>query len=520
MSTSNKIPLLKVNQWLKSWEISDWSDDLPEPPHEFYIASVSLRVLRGLAGVSRRTIENRKVVDKHAGYQRAHQLSRSKNIARYIQFGYPLSNQKNLDPEEHKKLVHPGWLPTSILVNIVQPGETRRRAGKDSTLDDSQAVTITNDGLFHALNIPDTLESSRKKNQNNNLEPIEIIDGQHRLFAVDELGNDLYDEEYEVPVVFFNGLTESWQAYLFWVINVEPRKINTSLAFDLYPELRSQTWLESGEGPKIYQEHRAQELTEVLWRHDSSPWKDRIELHGGRKEGHVSNAAFIRSLMVSFVRRWGKENRVGGLFGSIDGNGVEKVLPWKRSQQAAFLIACWTHIHIAVKKSDAQWVQALRAERLKNESLLEQSEFEKNAAFSGANTLLSTDQGCRVIFIVFNAMSQLAYSELELEEWESEEVSDKPNDTDVSIALSEFEQLSKPNQFLKTISHTLVNCGMDWRTSGAKSLSAEQSQMQAAYRGSSGYSLLQRECFKNLALSDNKLISDKAKQAIHLQGNA
>ncbi|MDR0209226.1 MAG: DGQHR domain-containing protein [Pseudomonas putida] len=519
MPDLKQIPLLKVNQWLKSWELSDWAPDLPEPPHEFYIASVPLRLLRGLAGVSRRTIEDRKSVDKHAGYQRAHQLSRSKNIARYIQYGYPLSNQKNLDPEEHKKLVHPGWLPTSILVNIIQPGETRRRAGKDAILQKDQAIKISAEGAFHALNIP-CAPTSKSNDKAPDLEPIEIIDGQHRLFAVDELGQHVFADDYEVPVVFFNGLTESWQAYLFWVINVEPRKINTSLAFDLYPELRSQSWLESGEGVKVYQEHRAQELTEVLWRHPSSPWKDRIELHGGRKEGHVSNAAFIRSLMVSFVRRWGKENRIGGLFGSIDGNGIEKVLPWKRSQQAAFLIACWTHLHNAVKKSDAPWVKALRSEREKNESLFEQSEFEKNTPFSGANTLLSTDQGCRVIFIVFNAMSQLAYNELELETWESDEVSDKPNDSDVSVALAEFSQLTKANLYLKNISEVLVNCGMDWRTSGAKSLDQSQSQMQAAYRGSSGYSLLQRECFKNLAASDIKLVAEKSKQAIFLQGNA
>ena len=162
----------------------------------------------------------------------------------------------------------------------------------------------------------------------------------------------------------------------------------------------------------------------------------------------------------------------------------------------------------------------MRDERAKNEQLFEQNEFEANAAFSGANTLLSTDQGCRVIFIVFNAMSQLAYTELELEAWESEEVSDKPNDSDVSIALAEFAKLSKPNQYLKDISQHLVNCGMDWRTSGAKSLSSSESQMQAAYRGSSGYSLLQRECFKNLAESDVKLVSEKAKQAIYLQGNS
>jgi hypothetical protein len=514
MDTNEKLPLLKVNQWLKSWEMSEWQAELPEPPHHFYIASVSLRVLRGLAGVSRRTVEDRRSGDKNVGYQRAHQLSRSKNIARYIQYGYPLSNQKNLDVEEHKQLIHPGWLPTSILVNIIKPGEKRRRGGKEVVLEANSSLTISTDGVSHILEIPKKVPDSRK---NYSLEPIEIIDGQHRLFAIDELHAGV-DDEYEVPVVFFHGLTESWQAYLFWVINVEPRKINTSLAFDLYPELRSQSWLESGEGVKVYQEHRAQELTEVLWRHESSPWKERIELHGGRKEGHVSNAAFIRSLMVSFVRRWGAHHKIGGLFGSIDGNGAEKVLPWKRSQQAAFLVACWTQMHIAVKKTEAKWAKALRQEHDKNQPLIA-NEFEKNVAFSGPNTLLATDQGCRVIFIVFNAMSQLAYSELDLEEWESSEVSDKPNDSDVSIALAELANFPKINDYLRNISNELVN-NIDWRTSGSKSLSSEESQMQAAYRGSSGYSLLQKACFKVLAESNFSLVSQKAALASRLQGNA
>lgn len=124
------------------------------------------------------------------------------------------------------------------------------------------------------------------------------------------------------------------------------------------------------------------------------------------------------------------------------------------------------------------------------------------------------------MFIVFNAMSQLAYEELELERWESDEVSDKPSDVDVSIALDQFNDLPKPNKYLKDICETLVNNGMDWRTSGAKSLSPQESQMQAAYRGSSGYSLLQRECFKYLVSSEVRLISEKAHQAMYLQGNA
>lgn len=519
MSTVNQIPLLKVKQWLKSWELSDWVQaDLPEPPHEFYIASVSLRTLRNLSGVSRRNINDRKAGEKGAGYQRAHQTSRSKNIARYIKYGYPLSNQPGLDPEEHKTLVHPGWLPTSILVNVIQPGETRRRGGKEVALDDNHKLNITDEGVFSSLTIPSYFESGSRSAGKDVLEPIEIIDGQHRLFSIDELGNEIQDDEYEVPVVFFNGLSESWQAYLFWVINVEPKKINTSLAFDLYPELRSQTWLERGEGIKVYQEHRAQELTEVLWRHPLSPWKDRIELHGNRIDGHVSNAAFIRSLTVSFVRRWGADHKIGGFFGSIDRDGKERVLPWKRSQQAAFLIACWTHIHEAVKASGAPWVRALKAEKTGTQSLFEESEFSRNTAFSGGNTLLATDQGCRVVLIVFNAMSQVAFERLELEEWETDDVSDKPDDEDVTFALHDFGRLKKANIFLKAIADALINTGLDWRTSSSKTLSDSEAKMQAAYRGSSGYSLLMKECFKHLLKSSDKAVAEVAAQASRLQG--
>lgn len=256
----------------------------------------------------------------------------------------------------------------------------------------------------------------------------------------------------------------------------------------------------------------------MLWRHNKSPWKDRIELHGNRVDGHVSNAAFIRSLMASFVRRWGADHRIGGLFGSIDRDGNEKVLPWKRSQQAAFLISCWTHIHTTVKSSKSEWATALKEEGGRTQELFSENEFLKNTAFSGPNTLLATDQGCRAVFLVYNAMCQIAYSEIELETWESDEVSDKPNDEDVSVALEEFQQFNKAGKFLGEIADALINLGMDWRTSSSKTLSESESKTQAAYRGSSGYSLLQKECFKYLEKSSSELVSETAKSAARMLG--
>ena len=517
---TNSIPLLRVSQWLSTWENAEWTPpDLPRPSKHFFIGSIPLSTLRRLAGVSRRQIKERKHGGRGAGYQRAHQEERSKSIARYLQYGYPLSNQASLNPMEHRALIHPGWLPTSILVNVLGPQDSRRRAGKVLSVSPDYIVEVKKEGKGYVLNIPENASEENFSIPSSSLEPIEIIDGQHRLFATDELGMFGLDDEYEVPVVLFDGLTESWQAYLFWVINVEPKKINPSLAYDLYPELRSQSWLESGETIKVYQEHRAQELTEVLWRHNLSPWKDRIELHGNRVEGHVSNAAFIRSLMISFVRRWGNENRIGGLFGSIDREGRERVLPWKRSQQAAFIIACWQHVHNAVKNSKAEWVRGATAD-FTSRSLADQRKtniHDLHPAFAGNTTLLATDQGVRSVFVVFNAICQVLYSELDLESWDSQRVSDSPEDEDVSDALEEFSEMRAANDFLSSAAKALID-GVDWRTSSSNSLSQDERQQQAAFRGSTGYSLLQSKCLECLQKSTNKQVSEAAKIAAGLLG--
>lgn len=514
MTQRTRIPVLRIHQWLESWDDAEWSEHLPQPSPHFFVASVSLATLRRLAGVSKRHVTDRKDGGQGAGYQRAHQPQRSRNIARYLRYGYPISNERTLEVSENRKLIHPGWLPTAILVNVVGPQETRRRAGEEKGIKPGSEVYIEQDRESFFLNFPADALSADFKIPASSLEPLEIIDGQHRLFAVDELSDDFNMDNYEVPVVFFDGLTPSWQAYLFWVINVEPKKINPSLAYDLYPELRNQSWLQSGEGIKVYQEHRAQELTEVLWRHKSSPWRERIELHGQRVDGHVSNAAFIRALMVSFVRRWGEDFQIGGLFGSIGSKNMpERVLPWKRSQQAAFLIACWHQISEAVVHSTAPWVRVLsRAPWHPREG-----ESHLHAAFAGPNTLLATDQGVRTILVVLNALFQINYAELDLETWESENVSDTPEDEDVTYALSEFKRFRKANSFLREISENIIN-NIDWRTSSAPGLSEHEKLLQSSYRGSSGYVQLRNKCLESLQKSGDARVAMAASTAAELLG--
>ncbi|QBC32404.1 hypothetical protein DRB87_15045 [Pandoraea sp. XY-2] len=514
MTDNVRIPVLRVKQWLNSWNEAEWSDHLPEPDHYFYIASIPLAMLRRLAGVSKRQVAERLDGKQGAGYQRAHQPQRSRSIARYLKYGFPISNESSLDVDEHRNLIHPGWLPTSILVNVVGADETRVRAGEDRSVDRDCVATIEEDRGAHFLSIPAAAEAASFRLPATSVEPLEIIDGQHRLFAVDELNGDADLDDYQVPVVLFDKLTPSWQAYLFWVINVEPKKINPSLAYDLYPELRNQSWLQRGEGIRVYQEHRAQELTEVLWRHERSPWRGRIELHGQRVDGHVSNAAFIRSLMVSFVRKWGKENKIGGLFGTIGTSRGERVLPWKRSQQAAFLIACWRHISDATNTSSAHWVKVLSKGSAIN--LFDDGEA-LHPAFAGPHSLLGTDQGTRAILVVFNALNQVAYSSLGLEQWESERVSEVPEDDDVSEALIEFSHIKKANSFLAAIAENLVN-NVDWRTSSAPGLNESERNAQGVYRGSSGYVQLQARCFDSLKLSSDQRVSEAAAVAAGMLG--
>lgn len=514
MITKKTIAVLKVRQWIKTWELMTNVDAREgDVPKHFYVTSMALKDLRALAGVSTRELEERRRANSKPGYQRAHEPERSEKIARYVQWGYPLSSQKALDPTVQTDVIHPGWLPTAILVNLISVNDSRRRYGKDISVDENMAIKLTENEFGIGMTYPDPKDIDPKA-WSRSLQPIEVIDGQHRLYAVDSLENLLGD--YDVPVVIFDGLSQALQAYLFWVINVEPKKINPSLAFDLYPELRRQSWLEQGEGIKVYQEHRAQELTEILWRHPESPWQNRIELHGSRVDGHVSNAAFIRSLMASFVRRWrAEEDKIGGLFGSVVDkqkslSELERVLPWKRTQQAAFLIFAWSKLHEGVRRSKASWAVSCRAQGSTDPIV---SSKKLDLAFAGPYTLIATDQGSRALMSLINAMFFVRYSELELEAWESRFPSDSISDDDVTEAISELRKKSPINDYLDGISAALFYTEFDWRTSSSPDVNSdiEAKQAQSAYRGSSGYTMLQQRALLLLEKATVGTVASAAK---------
>lgn len=492
---NNTIPALKVKQWLSCWNDIKWgeSERGSEPQHWFYQFSMSARDLKALSGIYPRTTQRTKGADDR-GIQRKHESSRSEEIKKFIQYGYPWSDlsEKKRISGEFDELKRPGWLPTAIVVNILTENDERR----GSKISASDLIKIQNDenSRLSSVCLPNGFDGPNWRS--NTLPPIEVIDGQHRLWAFDSL--DLQGD-FELPVIAFVGLDLKWQAYLFYTINVKPKKINASLAFDLYPLLRTQEWLTKFEGHAIYRETRAQEIVDLLWSCEESPWYHRINMLGesGTKGKMVTQAAWIRSLLSSFIKSWeGPGVKIGGLFGAPVGQH-ETVLPWTRVEQAAFIIFSGKMIRQAISECDTDWAKALRNQ--KEPSLLD----DDDAAFYGGKSLINQDQGIRIFLQVVNDLFYINSDELSLQQWGGHH-SEEQEDQDV--VQERIASLSNQPSIFKFMSNLAESLALfDWRSSDAPGLSDHEQTLKASFRGSSGYKGLRKNVLNHLAQGDSDI---------------
>ncbi len=496
------IEALVVQQWLKNWDKVPFNQSTRRrPEHQFYLLSLTAADLKALSGISHRSTEQRIRGGKDLGIQRRHDKSRSDEIARFVQFGYPWSelSEAKRRTSRFDDLRMPGWLPTAIVVNILRPGD--KRHGLEVATHDLIMVDQSQNGTA-SIALPRGFSDSSWKPSK--LHPIEVVDGQHRLWAFEDYRPS---ENFELPVVAFYGLDITWQAYLFWTINIRPKRINASLAFDLYPVLRTEEWLEKFEGHSIYRQTRAQELTETLWSHAESPWHQRINMLGesGVKIPMVTQAAWIRSLMATYIRAWeGRGVRIGGLFGAPVGQDRE-VLPWTRAQQAALLIFLGQALRDAIKASQADWTKVLRKE--KSSSPFSDSE---DAAFYGSHSLFTTDQGIRGVLAVTNDLCYVRADILKLEAWTLGNTSGGPDAEAVGAALRSLKR-QPLTTFMTAIALALAK--YDWRTSAASGLTVDQRVAKAALRGSGGYKELRVDLLRHLS-KEQGAVADAAKQVV------
>lgn len=502
-----------MKQWLDRWSDAEFDGKKfqSEPPHEFYLASIPASTLRALGTAHQRDASQMQSRSLDTAIQRQLQPDRSEEISRYIQDGYPLSSirTRDLDEEQQRSLRKPGWLPTAIIANIVPAGEVRGEQVVDAV--DAMSVTTAKDSdAFVSIELPSTWTGDSATWKPRGALPIEIIDGQHRLSAF-----DVTDGDYELPVVIFTGLDLSWQAYLFWTVNIKPKRINGSLAYDLYPLLRHQDWLENGETINVYRETRAQELVEALWGEPRSVWRDRINMlgqSGMRAERPVSQAAFIRSLTTTFVRTFSGYQGFGGLFGSATNSpGLE----WPRGQQSAFLVRAWSELGDAILRSEDDWAEALRVDGGADEEPL----FEvpraasptQDPAFAGQLSLLASEVGVRAFHMAVNDVFFLGKEDLQLHRWQVNREVTTTVEEQFAEAWGDLDTNSV-GSFLRRLTETLAR--FDWRTFKAPGLSRESVEWRRALRGSGGYPILRDRVLEHLVTDADDDIADLARTAL------
>lgn len=495
---------IKVSQWLPAWDDIEWQRDehRGKPPEWFYVFSLPARDLRRLSGVYARTTRRKKGAED-LGIQRELNEQRAEEIGRFVEFGYPWSDLSAAKRKsaEYRDLRQPGWLPTAVIVNILTPSDERR--DRKVAAGELIEVAESTNGLA-TLSLPAGL--SQKAWSPSGIPPIEVIDGQHRLAAFEgfrEVGR------FELPVVAFVGLDLSWQAYLFYTVNIKPKKINASLAFDLYPLLRTEKWLEKFEGHSIYRETRAQELVDRLWSAKESPWYHRINMLGssGRKGLMASQSAWVRSIMASFVKSWeGRGVRVGGLFGSKV--GVHKtVLPWNLDEQGAFLIFVGNALRKAIEHTDEEWATELRKSATSDAS---------DPAFFGQYNLLNQDQGIRTLLQVMNDLCYLEADELDLVDVIRTRRLERTSHRTMGEAIKEFETDERLAVFIAQLSEDLAS--YDWRASGCPGLTETERTLKASFRGSGGYSQLRRNVLAHLMQSGSERVAERATEVHGLLG--
>lgn len=495
-----KVPAIKVHQWSEEWEKVQWDADRyrSQPPKFFMVMSMKAVDLRRLSAIYRRASQPGTARAEDLGIQRRHDKQRSQDIKEFVQFGYPYCDLKESAREsgEHESLRKPGWLPTGIVINILKPEDQRN----GRSLSKQDQITINENGNLAEITLPASYAG--KEWVPSSIAPIEVIDGQHRLWAFEE---EEANPDFEMPVIAFYGLDISWQAYLFWSINIKPVKINASLAFDMYPLLRAEDWLEK-EGHKVYKEARAQELVETLWVHPASPWKDKIDMLATPNNPYVRQASWIRTIISAFIKPIDLRKSRGGLFGEIT-NAKENVVPWTRAQQAAFLISIGHSIYNNLQANNYVWTEQLR-----REVTADWVDSANDPAMFGKKTLLNSDQGIRALWLAVNDLFSCKIHEWRLLEWEPcEDVGDVTE----NAVTQEINNLRNQPIWPLISGLTESLASFDWRSSSADGLTDDERLIRKMFRGSGGYVELKRKLLEHIVTSGgNGEIVDAASTAL------
>ena len=135
---------------------------------------------------------------------------------------------------------------------------------------------------------------------NASVQVFNVVDGQHRLRALEQLALEDYESwhSYKIPFVCMIGADEYDEMQQFYVVNSTAKAVKTDLAYDL---LKQQVV----KNPNLFEELvaqnrdwqvKGQEITELLFQ-DSEVWKKRIRFaNEGIGETTITSSALVNSL--------------------------------------------------------------------------------------------------------------------------------------------------------------------------------------------------------------------------------
>jgi hypothetical protein len=194
--------------------------------------------------------------------------------------------------------------------------------------------------------------------------------------------------------------------------------------------------------------------------------------------------------MATFVKSRDK-GRIGGLFGAPSAS-QDEVLPWSRTQQAAFLIYMGITVRDAVKNVQAEWAKEIRnLERVTDNA----NRSGDDPAFSSSVSLLTADVGIRGLLYVTNDLCSLESGKLALEKWTTND-SAEPDPASITAAVKSLPKAAA-GKFLQRIAAHLGQ--FDWRSSAAPGLTLDEITVRKALRGSGGYREMRRLLLEHLA---------------------
>jgi len=239
----------------------------------------------------------------------------------------------------------------------------------------------------------------------------------------------------------------------------------------------------------VYREARAQELTEILHTHPSSPWLNRINMLGDRGGGSVTQAAWVRALIGTFLSV-GRGRAQRGLFQAKLPDSDDP-LDWSRAQQAAFLIQLWVDVKRAIDVSRQQhyWIRVYKSDT--------------DLAIRSKTSMLNQDMGIRALFMVANEIFYARSTEWKLAEWQI--ITSETASTDFRQIDDALTSLSHA-RFRARISELAVEIArFDWRSFDGPEVSIEQRQIKRTYRGSGGYGALRDDILAEIATGEAEI---------------